>query len=423
MTAIPGPENIKRVELKNGITVLVYENPASPAVVVRGHLRAGSLFDPADKPGLAVLTAEMLEQGTESRSFQDIASETEDVGASVGFGAGVHLVGFNAKGLGEDLKLLLDILSDILQHPTFPKNEMEKVRGEILTTLREREDSTQAMASLAFRRLAYPNHPYGRDSMGTIESVSTIKRKDLKKFYAEFYRPEGMQLAIVGDVSAVGGVDGAIALVNKFFGRWKVMGMPPPFVIPSVKPLKKAQRKQVKMKAKVQSDLVMGAPALPRTHPDFLAADMADVILGEFGLMGRLGDNVRDRLGLAYYSRSNLESAPGPGAWIVYAGVNPQNVEQAIEAVLFEMKRLKTEPVPTGELDDAKDYLTGIQPLRLESNDGIAGALLDIEFYQLGLDYLQRLPTLVRALTPEQVQAAAQKYLNTERYALVVAGP
>src|SRR5206468_8000632 len=133
---------------------------------------------------------------------------------------------------------------------------------------------------------------------------------------------------------------------------------------------KKIQHKHIKMKTKIQSDVVLGAPALARTHPDFLEAEMADVILGEFGMMGRLGDNVRDRLGLAYYARSQLEAAPGPGAWMAYAGVAPGNVEQAIEAILFEMKRLKSERVTAAELDDIKSFMTGIQPLRLESNDG-----------------------------------------------------
>lgn len=419
MTAIPSPDNITRVQLANGITVLVYENHASPSVVVRGHLRAGSLFDPPNQLGLAAFTADTVERGTTSRSFQDIAIATEDVGASVGLGAGVHLAGFYAKGLSEDLKLLLDILSDILLHPTFPRGEIEKVRGEILTSIREREDSTQAMAHLAFRRLAFPNHPYGRDSLGTLESITAIRRKDLLGFYQRYYRPEGMQVAVVGDVKAAS----AVASIKKALGAWRVAGAPPAFVIPPAKPLKKIQRARVKMKAKVQSDIVLGAPALPRTHPDFLAAEMADVVIGEFGMMGRMGDNVRDRLGLAYYARTQLESAPGPGAWTAYAGVNPQNIEKALEAMLFEMKRLKTEPVAASELDDAKDYVTGSQPLRLESNDGLAGVMLDMEFYGLGLDYLQRLPGLVRAITPEQVQAAAQKYLSTENYALAVAGP
>jgi zinc protease len=418
-----GPHNITRVVLKNGIVVLVYENPASPSVVVRGHLRAGSLFDPEDMPGLAAFTADMLEEGTQKRNSRQIADETESLGAAVGFGAGVHLVGFSGKALAEDLRLLLDMLSDILQHASFPADKLEQVRGEILTGLREREDSTAAMAGLTFRKLAYPDHPYGRDSLGTVESVSAIRRKDLKRFYAEQYRPEGMQFAIVGDVRVLGGAAKTVALVEKYFGSWRVGGTPPPFDIPPVKPLPKPQRRHIRMKTKVQSDLVLGASALARTHPDFLAAQMADVILGEFGLMGRLGDNVRDRLGLAYYARSQLDSAPGPGAWSATAGVAPQNVEKAIDAILYEMKRLQTERVSEQELDDAKSYVTGIQPLRLESNDGIAGALLDMEFYGLGLDYLLRLPDRIRAVSAEQIQAAAQKYLPAARYALVVAGP
>jgi zinc protease len=419
MTVNIGPETVTRVQLKNGVTVLVYENHASPAVIVRGHLRAGSLFDPADQPGLAVFTADMLEEGTKNRSSQQIAEQTESVGASVGFGAGVHLVGFSAKGLSEDVPLLLDILGDILLHPAFPSGKMEQVRGELLTSLHEREDSTQAMAGLAWRKLAYPGHPYGRDSLGSTTSINAIKRKDLVAFYAQTYRPEGMEFAIVGDIQA----KKAVALVEKHFGHWHVKGNPPAFTISPAKPLKRVQTKHVRMKTKIRSDIVMGAPALARTHPDFLEAEMADVILGEFGMMGRLGDNVRDRLGLAYYARSQLEAAPGPGAWMAYAGINPQNVQKADEAMLYEMNRHKAEPVSAAELDDAKAYITGSQPLRLESNDGIAAALLDMQFYGLGLDHLQKLPDRIAAITPAQVQAAAQKYLNTETYALVVAGP
>jgi zinc protease len=228
-----------------------------------------------------------------------------------------------------------------------------------------------------------------------------------------------MQVAVVGDVRA----HDVVALVQRALGRWRVKGAPPSFAIPPAKPLNRVRRKHVRMKNKIQADVVLGAPALPRTHPDFLAAELADVVLGEFGLMGRLGDSVRDRLGLAYYARTQLESAPGPGAWSAYAGVSPQNVATATEAMLAEMRRLQAEPVPAEELADVKDYVTGIQPLRLESNDGVAAALLDMEFYSLGLDHLLRLPGLVRAITPDQVRGAAQKYLNTETYALVVAGP
>ncbi|MBI5880275.1 MAG: insulinase family protein [Chloroflexi bacterium] len=416
---IPNSQNVTRAVLKNGAVVLIYENHASPAVVIRGHLRAGSMFEPPAQSGLALFTAEMVDRGTRKRSFQQIAEQTERVGAAVGMSSGVHLAGFSAKSLSEDMRLLLDILSEVLREPAFLKAEMEKVRGELLTSIEERADSTDAMANLAFHRMAYPNHPYGRDPLGSRASVNSIKRADLQQFYARHYRPEGMALAIVGDVRT----DDALRLAGRLLGGWTAPGTPPAFNVPPARPRKAMQRRHIKMKGKTQSDIVLGAPALPRMHPDFLAAELADVILGEFGMMGRMGDNVRDRLGLAYYARSTLESAPGPGAWMAYAGVNPQNVDTAVAAMLSEMERMKQEPVSDAELNDVKEFVTGIQPLRLESNDGIASALLDMEFYELGLDYLLQLPSLVRAVTPAQVQSAAQQYLDTERYALVVAGP
>src|SRR5512143_58512 len=139
---VPNPENVTRAVLTNGAVVLIYENHASPAVVIRGHLRGGALFEPPAQTGLALFTSEMVERGTPTRTFQQIAEQTERNGAAVGVSAGVHLAGFSAKGLSEDMRLLLDILGDILRHPAFPKAEMEKVRGELLTSIRERADST-----------------------------------------------------------------------------------------------------------------------------------------------------------------------------------------------------------------------------------------------------------------------------------------
>ena len=160
-----------------------------------------------------------------------------------------------------------------------------------------------------------------------------------------------------------------------------------------------------------------------RNAPDFDAARLANTVLGVFGMMGRLGANVRERQGMAYYAASRLSADREPGTWVAYAGVNPANVERAIAAILDEVRRLRDEPVPADELEDCKRYLTGSLPLQLETNDGVASLLVDIEWHELGLDYLARYPGIINSLTAEQVQAAAQKYLNPDAYVLAVAGP
>jgi zinc protease len=177
------------------------------------------------------------------------------------------------------------------------------------------------------------------------------------------------------------------------------------------------------MTNKTQADIVLGTVGPARAADGYYAARLGDVILGHLGLMGRLGETVRDQQGLAYYAYSGLEAGLGRGPWSVRAGVNPANVDQAIESILAEIARLQDEPVTDEELEDGQDFLTGSLPLRLETNEGIAGTLLDMELYQLGDDYIIRFPDLMRAVTKEQIQAVAQRYLDPEHYALAIAGP
>jgi zinc protease len=177
------------------------------------------------------------------------------------------------------------------------------------------------------------------------------------------------------------------------------------------------------MPHKTQSDLIVGWPAMRRLDPDFDGARVANTVLGVFGMMGRLGENVREEQGMAYYAYSRLSANRDPGAWAAIAGVAPENVERAFRAMLAEVERLRQEPVPADELQDCKRYLTGSLPIQLETNEGVAGVLVDVEWHGLGLDYVQRYKGIIDGITPSDVQAAAQKYLNPAAYALAIAGP
>jgi zinc protease len=276
------------------------------------------------------------------------------------------------------------------------------------------------MADLTFRALAYPSgHPYGRSGEGYKETIQALSRDDLVNFYRR-YRPQGMAVAVVGAIDT----GSAIERIEKMLGGWhNDVVKPPAMELPPLPKLTEARRQVVTIPGKTQFDIVLGAPAIARTDPDFMPTLLANTVFGVFGMMGRLGKNVRDEQGLAYYVYSRLEVSVWPGPWVAAAGVNPANVDRALDSILAEMRRMRETIVPKDELADSQSYLTGSMPLRLETNEGVASALLDIEFYDLGLDYLQRYPELVQAVMPEQVQAVAQKYLQPDTYALAIAGP
>jgi zinc protease len=417
--SFPSPETITRVELPNGIVVLVYENPSSPAVVVTGAVWAGSMSEAAEQAGLSSFTAGMLMRGTESRTFGQINEALESVGAQLGFRSGVHTASFGSKALAEDLDLLLAILAGCLQNPIFPPEEVETLRGQILTGLQRRAHDTGSMAELTFDALLYPGHPYGRSVQGYEETIPGLSRDDLAGYFRAHYTPEGMIVVVVGAVSAAVVLD----KVQAALGGWQAPGATSNRSVPPAVELREQRRQAVVIEGKTQSDLVLGWPGLARNDPNFMKARLTNTVLGVFGMMGRLGDRVREEQGLAYYVYSKLDAGLGAGPWTAVAGVNPANVERAIDGILHEVRRLRDEPLPGDELADSQSFLTGSMPLRLETNEGLASTLLDMERYGLGLDYLQRYPAMVEGVSTQDVQEIARQYLDPDVYALAIAGP
>ncbi len=417
-TALPGPDDTLRRVLPNGITVLARENWSAPSVVLEGYLLAGNLDEPADLPGLASFTVGMLSRGTQRRSFAEINEAIEGIGASIGFSPDRHMTNFSTKSLAEDLDLVLDVLADELRHPSFPPEYVEKMRSLRLSAIAERENDTRQMAGRAFRQLMYGKHPLGRDMLGTRKSVRAVRRALLSDFHQRFFQPEGMVIVAVGAVPA----EVAVEKIAGAFGDW-TGSRPQRSALPELLPLAATRQRRIAMPDKSQADIVLGWPAMRRDEPDFDAARLANTVLGVFGMMGRLGANVRERQGMAYYAYSRLSADREPGTWAAIAGVNPTNVDRAVAAMLAEVRRLRDEPVSADELEDCRRYLIGSLPLHLETNDGVASTLVDIEWHGLGLDYLARYANIIRGLTADQLQAAAQKYLNPDAYVLAVAGP
>jgi zinc protease len=418
ISSVPGPDDIFRHRLDNGMVILVRENHTSPAVVIGGYLAVGALEVPAEQAGLSSFTAAALMRGTQKRTFNQIYEETESVGATVSFSSGGHTTSFGAKSLAEDLPLILDILAESIQRPTFPSSEVEKLRGQILTALEMRANDTQAMANLAFRELVYSDgHPYSRSVRGYPGTIRALTCDELEHFHYERYGAQGMTMCIVGAVRT----GDALKQVEAAFGGWRGRTFER-LPLPPVGRPEGVIRKWVDMPKKRQADFVMGLAGPARAEPNYLDAAVANHILGVFGMMGRLGRHLRDEQGLAYSVYSRLEGGLGPGPWAIAAGVDPSNLERTIQGVRDEIRRMRDQPVEATELEDVQANITGSLPLSLETNEGVASAILNIEQHELGVDYLARYPALVRQITPERVQAAMRNWLDPDNLAIGIAG-
>jgi zinc protease len=418
-STLPGPDNILRASLENGITLLVRENFASPSVVLSGYLPVGSLADTEATAGLAYLTAGALTRGTRTRPFSEIFEALESIGANLSFSAGAHTISFQGKSLSEDLGLVLGILGDTLAAPAFPKTEVERLKAQHLTSLAIREQDTGAQAELVFDSLVYARHPYRIPTDGTLESVKGLQAADLRRFHRRYFSPQGMVLSVVGGIESKKVVD----LVTAALGGWTTSANSELPALPLLKPLKSTRRKAIRLAGKQQSDIIIGAAGPRRQDENFLPAVLGNNVLGRFGMMGRIGESVRVSAGLAYYAYSLVAGGLGPGPWQVIAGVNPQNEERAIELIFREIQRFVEAGVSRTELLENQANFIGRLPMQLESNEGVAGALTHIERYELGLDYYQRYPELIASIKRDQVREAARRFLNPERLAIAIAGP
>jgi zinc protease len=417
--SLPGPDDITRHELANGIVLLVRSNFNSASVVVNGYLMGGSLFDQDEKLGLAGFTAGTLLRGTEQRSYNEIYDALESAGASLNINGGTHTTGFGSKALAEDLDLLLALLSESIRQPMFPPHQIELLRARHLTSLAIRAQDTREMSSLTFDQIVYPGHPYSRPEDGYPETIQALTRQDLVAFHQAHYGPKGMVLSVVGAVEP----EHVIEKVDRLFGDWENPGQPEAATLPPNPLPEEPLTRKVEIPGKFQADLVVGAIGPERRSGDYLAAALGNSILGVFGMMGRIGEVVREEAGLAYYAYSSLAGGMGPGPWYVSAGVDPHNVDQALDLVQEEIQRFANHTVDADELADSQSNFVGRLPLSLESNSGTASAILNLERYDLGLDYYHRYADLVQAVSIDDVLATAAKYWHPDRLGIGIAGP
>jgi zinc protease len=405
-----------KITTTNGMTVLVLEQHYLPVVEIHALIKTGSAQDPQGKAGLANLTASLLDEGTTSRSSKQLAEHIDFVGGSLEVKAGEDFTTASARVLKKDVDLGFTLLGDILQHPAFPKQEFDRVRSQILGEIVSDNDDPGHVAMKAFNQLVFHNHPYRWPVNGLEETLPKIALSDVQSFYAKEYLPNQTILAVVGDLT----MEQATALVQTHFGGWK-KGPAPARMLKKPRAIDK-KTVQLIEKDLTQSTIVLGHGGISRTNPDFYSVTVMNHILGAGGFSSRLMDSIRDKQGLAYGIMSHYEARAMPGSFWINLQTKTETTNQAITGVLSEIKALRESPVTDQELAEAKAFLIGSFPLRMDSTAKLAHLLAQVEFFELGFEYFSQYPKWIDRVTKEDVQRVAKQYLNPQHYALVVVG-
>jgi zinc protease len=411
--------NPSRAILGNGTVVLAKEARTTPAVAINLAVRAGSICDPAGEAGTTWLLSRAIDRGTAKRSAADIAEALDSRGTTITIGLSRHLFTLVSICLAEDFETILALLGEIVMTPSLPAREVETRKGEVITAIRQDDDSPAVRATESLMALLYPDgHPYGRRTKGSIEFVESLTRDKLLALHDQRFAPTELSVAIVGDVDASRAHDVSTAV----FGGWRNTA-PPPIVLPPVPQAATRQRLVVPMMNKSQADIAYGFTTITRRDPDYYAYWLMNNVFGQYSLGGRLGDSIRERQGMAYYASSSLDANVAEGPLVVRAGVSPANVDRAVASIDEEITKLVADGVTPKELDESRRYLIGSIPRALETNAAIANFIQIAEFFDLGLDYDQRLPDLLGAVTLDHVNAAARRALHPDRATLAIAGP
>jgi len=408
-----------RSVLTNGVTLTVKTTRKTPAVSLNVSMSVGSANDPDDAPGTAFLVARVIDRGTATRSADEIADLLESRGITLSVAVTRHQFSVLVTCLSEDFEIVLGLIAEILRSPAMPETELATRKGEVITAIRQDEDSPAVRAVEGLLALLYADgHPYGRRTKGSVESVDAMNRAALMAFHDQHFGPERLSVVVAGDVEATQARDAADRAFEGWSKRPRIDR-----AIPEPRMATTRLEAVVPMPAKAQSDVAYGFTAIRRADPAYYAYWLMNNALGQYALGGRLGSSIREKQGMAYSVGSALDANLGAGPLIVRAGVAPENVERAIASIDAEMRALLETGLTAQELQESRQYLIGSMPRALETNSGIATFLQNAEFFDLGLDYDARMPDLLGAVTLDDVHAAARRTIDPDRAAIVIAGP
>jgi len=405
------------VKLKNGLTIVLEEDHKLPTVAFTMWIRPGQLADPSDLPGLASFTAGMLREGTEKRSSEQIASEVDSLGASLEASSrfGVSYTSVNASGLITDTAKILDLLSDVVLHPSFPASELAKYKQTEGASLEQRLANPAFLAQQGFRRVIYGDTPMALAS-ATKESIEKISVEDLKRFHEKHYVPGNTILGVTGDFTA----SAMRATIEKYFGGWTGAAEAPEKFAAAVAP-QATKITLVDRPASVQTYIIVGDRAIRRTDPEYYQLTVMNQVLGG-GPQARLFLDLREEHSLTYGSYSRFNAEIYPGDWAASAPVRSAVTGDAFDRFLYEFKKINDEPVPQSEMDDAHRAIVANFALSLEQPSQILNDWLTVQYYALPVDYWDKYPDHIGAIDAAAAQASAKKFVDLDHLQWICVG-
>jgi zinc protease len=404
----------KKTVLQNGLVVVHSEEHSLPILMLTLLVKAGPLNEPREKAGLANLTAELLTEGTKHRKSTEISEEIEFIGASLDISTSSDYIAISLSILKKDIEKGFDLFSDVLLNPVFPQQEIDRKKVLLKGSLKRNEEDPSFVAERAFRKEVFGDHPYGRLVEGSNETIDTIKREDIVKFFSDYFLPNNSILSVVGDLTQ----EELNVLVKRYLEGWVKADLPP---TTSKIFMEKKSKKVIKVdKDLTQANIILGHLGICRDDPDYYAVSVMNYILGGGGFSSRLMQSIRDEMGLAYDVNSSFSMNKEKGIFQIEVQTKNESAGLVISEILKQMEKIRKETVSDEELSDAKSYLTGSFTRMLDTNRKIANFLALVEFYSLGLDYIGRYPGYINSVTKEDIRRVAKEYLHLDNCMLVI---
>lgn len=408
--------DVERFTLANGMRVLVARTTNAPLVTVRAAVRSGASHDPTKKPGLATLTADLVDEGAGKRRAIELAEAIGDLGASLNAGADWDVSFVNLDILSSQLSKGFPIFADVVRYPRFESVDFERVKKERMTALVQQRDQAPAIASKRFSQFVYGNTAYGRPMGGTEASVESLTREDVKGFYKRHWVPNNVSLIITGDID----VATARSLAEEYFASWK-RGPKVPTITVAAPSIARSQIFLVDRPAAVQSEILVGHAGVSRSTEDYFPLVTMNAILG--GLFtSRLNLNLREKHGYTYGARSQFAFRTQPGPFSAGAAVRNAVTSESVKETVGELKRLRSGDITDAELDFAKNYLSGVFPATVQSASQLAQRITELELYNLPADYFDHYRERIAAVTKDDIARVAQKYVDPDKSVILVVG-
>jgi zinc protease len=412
----PLAAEIQEVTSPGGITAWLVEEQSIPMLAVEIYFRGGASLDPAGKEGLANLLSGLLDEGAGDLDSQAFQSRLEDLAISLSFNAGRDGFSGSMRTLTENTDEAFRLMRLSLTEPRFDLEPVERIRSQIVTGIRSREQNPRTIVGRSLFEKLYPDHPYGRPARGTPESVAAIEVDDLRNFVDRRFAKDNLIVGVVGDISA----ERLAGLLDQAFGdlpETAELGDAVPDIAPVARGGVEVIRRPIP-----QSVLMWAMPGIKRNDEDYFAAVLMNRVLGGGSFTSRLYTEVREKRGLAYSVYSAI--VPYKHSGLVLGGVGTQNgqLAESLSLIQGEIEKIARDGITAAELEAAKTYTTGAFPLSLNSNARIANMLTTLQVLDLGIDYLDRRASLINQVNLEDVKRVAARVLDVDAMSIVVVG-